>query len=138
MKISLYIGSVFAYEMALTAISPTRYTLFDMNYAFLILFIICLSGVYLLTYKIGDFIPQKRKSRALMFFSVIVFIINTWNLSLLGNSIFDTYEQIIEFDFRYGIMYQNIFIIESYISVMVEYTLIKLYIKTILSRIKYN
>jgi len=73
-----------------------------------------------------------------MFFSVIVFIINTWNLSLLGNSIFDTYEQIIEFDFRYGIMYQNIFIIESYISVMVEYTLIKLYIKTILSRIKYN
>lgn len=134
--IFIFIGSILAYDMILTIIVSDRYRLFELNYLFLILFFMCLFCYYIITYKIGDCYIKRNTNRLILVLQILIFIINLRFIYVSKNYIFDTYEEVIKDDYRYGVMYQNIGLVVSYISFMIEYFLIKSFIKKLLIFIK--
>lgn len=129
-------GSIFAYDMTLTVMVSDRYHLFELNYFFLTIFFMFLICYHVITYKIVDYYTKKRINKFTLTLLTLVLIINLRFIYLSGNYVFDTYEEVIKDDYRYGAMYQNIGLAVSYVSFIIEYFLIELFIKKLLIFIK--
>lgn len=127
--IFLFFGSFFAIDMYLTIIKPSRYHLIPVNWVFITLYTIGIICVIAITAVRKDYIKRNVKQlllcKGILFVTLVMLICDSILLVMLIPIVFETYEEIVEYDPYFdNESWQIVCIFFTYILIILEVTYI--------------